>query len=166
LTSGYAPLGAVAMKPEIAHHFDDVVYEGGLTYNGHPISLAAAIANIQVLRDDHLIENSQAMGEVVQDLNAELYDRHPSIGETRNIGLFGIIELVRNRKTKEPLSPFNESSPVMVMFKKRLLEKGLFAYTHWHTLLIIPPLVISKEELADGYAIIDEALEIADREVK
>jgi taurine--2-oxoglutarate transaminase len=166
LTSGYAPLGAVAMKPEIAHHFDDVVYEGGLTYNGHPISLAAAIANIQVLRDDHLIENSLAMGEVVHDLNAELYDRHPSIGETRNIGLFGIIELVRNRKTKEPLSPFNESSPVMATFKKRLLEKGLFAYTHWHTLLIIPPLVISREELADGYAIIDEALEIADSEVK
>ncbi len=166
LTSGYAPLGAVAMKPEIAHHFDDVVYEGGLTYNGHPISLAAAIANIQVLRDDHLIENSQAMGEVVQDLNAELFDRHPSIGDARNIGLFGIIELVKNRKTKEPLSPFNQSSPVMVTFKKRLLEKGLFVYTHWHTLLIIPPLVISKEELADGYAIIDEALEIADREVK
>lgn len=166
LTSGYAPLGAVAMKPEIAHHFDDIVYEGGLTYNGHPISCTAAIANIQVLRDDHLIENSQAMGEVVQDLNAELYDRHPSIGETRNIGLFGIIELVKNRNTKEPLSPFNESSPVMVTFKKRLLEKGLFAYTHWHTLLIIPPLVISKQELADGYAIIDEALEIADREVK
>ncbi len=166
LTSGYAPLGAVAMKPEIAHHFDDVVYEGGLTYNGHPISLAAAIANIQVLSDDHLIENSRKMGEVVQDLNAELLDRHPSIGDARNIGLFGIIELVKNRKTKEPLSPFNESSPVMVTFKKRLLEKGLFVYTHWHTLLIIPPLVISKEELADGYAIIDEALEIADREVK
>ncbi len=166
LTSGYAPLGAVAMKPEIAHHFDDVVYEGGLTYNGHPISLAAAIANIQVLREDHLIENSQAMGEVVEDLNAELYDRHPSIGETRNIGLFGIIELVKNRMTKEPLSAFNETSKVMVTLKKRLLEKGLFAYTHWHTLLIIPPLVISKQELADGYAIIDEALEIADREVK
>ena len=166
LTSGYAPLGAVAMKPEIAHHFDDDVYEGGLTYNGHPISLAAAIANIQVLRDDHLIENSQVMGEVVQDLNAEMFDRHPSIGDARNIGLFGIIELVKNRRTKEPLSPFNESSPVMVTFKKRLLEKGLFVYTHWHTLLIIPPLIISKEELADGYAIIDEALEIADREVK
>jgi taurine--2-oxoglutarate transaminase len=165
LTSGYAPLGTVAMKPEIAHHFDDVVYEGGLTYNGHPISLAAAIANIQVLRDDHLIENSQAMGEVVEDLNAELYDRHPSIGETRNIGLFGIIELVKNRKTKEPLSAFNETSKVMVSLKKRLLEKGLFAYTHWHNLLIIPPLIITKQELADGYAIIDEALEIADREV-
>ncbi len=166
LTSGYAPLGAVAMKSEIAHHFDDVVYEGGLTYNGHPISLAAAIANIQVLRDDHLIDNSQAMGEVIEDLNAELYDRHSSIGETRNIGLFGIIELVKNRKTKEPLSPFNETSKVMVSLKKRLLEKGLFAYTHWHTLLIIPPLVITKQELADGFAIIDEALEIADREVK
>ncbi len=151
LTSGYAPLGAVAMKPEIAHHFDDVVYEGGLTFNGHPISLAAAIANIQVLRDDHLIENSREMGNVMRDMNDELFDRHPSIGETRNIGLFGIIELVKNRKTKEPVSPFNQTSPEMATLKKRLLEKGLFAYTHWHTILIIPPLIITKEELAEGY---------------
>ena len=163
LTSGYAPLGAVAMKPEIAHHFDDVVYEGGLTFNGHPISLAAAIANIQVLRDDQLIKNSREMGIVMQEMNAELWDRHPSIGETRNIGLFGIIELVKNRKTKEPISPFNQTSPEMSSLKKRLLEKGLFAYTHWHTILIIPPLIITKEELAEGYAILDEALEITDR---
>ena len=163
LTSGYAPLGAVAMKPEIAHHFDDVVYEGGLTFNGHPISLAAAIANIQVLRDDHLVQNSREMGTVMQEMNAELWDRHPSIGETRNIGLFGIIELVKNRKTKEPVTQFNQTSVEMSSLKKRLLEKGLFAYTHWHTILIIPPLLITKEELAEGYAILDEALEITDQ---
>lgn len=163
LTSGYAPLGAVAMKPEIAHHFDEVVYEGGLTFNGHPISLAAAIANIQVLQDDHLIQNSREMGDVMRDMNDELFDRHPSIGETRNIGLFGIIELVKNRKTKEPVSLFNQTSPEMITLKKRLLEKGLFVYTHWHTILIIPPLIITKEELAEGYAILDETLEITDR---
>jgi taurine--2-oxoglutarate transaminase len=166
LTSGYAPLGAVAMKPEIAHHFDEKVYEGGLTFNGHPISLAAAIANIGVLRDDRLVENSKAMGEVVRDMNAELFDRHPSIGEARNIGLFGIIELVKNRQTKEPVSPFNKTSPEMAALKKTLLNKGLFLYTHWHTLLIIPPLVISKKELAEGYALIDEALEITDKLVE
>ncbi len=166
LTSGYAPLGAVGMKPEIAHHFDEKVYEGGLTFNGHPLSFAAAIANIQVLRDDKLIENSRELGEVVSDMNDELFDRHPSIGDCRNLGLFGIIELVKNRVTKEPMSPFNETSPAMAELKRRLMEKGLFAYTHWHTLLIIPPLSITKEQLADGYAIIDEALEATDRMVE
>lgn len=166
LTSGYAPLGAVAMKPEIAHHFDEVVFEGGLTFNGHPISLAAAIANIQVMQDGRLIQNSREMGEVMKDMSAELFDRHPSIGETRNIGLFGIIELVKNRKTKEPVSPFNQTSNEMAALKKRLMDNGLFAYTHWHTILIIPPLIINKDQLAEGYAILDEALEITDRLVK
>ena len=111
----------------------------------------------------NLMKNSREMGIVMQEMNAELWDRHPSIGETRNIGLFGIIELVKNRKTKEPVSHFNQTSAEMSALKKRLLEKGLFAYTHWHTILIIPPLVITKEELAEGYAILDEALEITDR---
>lgn len=163
LTSGYAPLGAVAMKPEIAHHFDENVYEGGLTFNGHPISLAAAIANIEVMQDEKLVENSREMGTILTEMNAELYDRHPSIGETRNIGLFGVIELVKDRKTKEPVSPFNQTSREMVNLKNRMLEKGLFVYTHWHTILIIPPLIITKEQLSEGYAIIDEALEITDK---
>jgi len=166
LTSGYSPLGAVAMTPEIYHFFDERVYEGGLTFNGHPISLAAAIANIEVLRNDHLIENSAVMGKVITDWNAELFDRHPSIGDVRNIGCFGILEFVKSRKTKEPLAAFNSSSPEMKAFKQSLLEHGLFIYTHWHTLLIIPPLCITAGQIQDGYAIIDQAVNMLDKLVE
>jgi len=85
------------------------------------------------------------------------------VGEVRSIGLFGVIELVRNRTTREPAAPFGKSSPEMMAVKKRLLENGLFLYTHWHTLLIIPPLIITPEQLGEGMALIDEALEITDR---
>jgi taurine---2-oxoglutarate transaminase len=165
LTSGYAPLGAVAMKPEIAHFFDDQVYQGGLTYNGHPISLAAAIANIEVMQEDHLVEHAAEMGRVMDDLNTELKDRHPSIGDTRNIGLFGIIELVKDRNTREPLVLFNSSSPVMAKLKEYLLKQGLYVYTHWHTILLLPPLCITEAQLLEGYAILDDALKIADQAV-
>jgi taurine---2-oxoglutarate transaminase len=163
LTSGYAPLGAVAMKPEIAHFFDERVYQGGLTYNGHPISLAAAVANIQVLEQDHLVEHAAEMGKVMSDMNAELMGRHPSVGDVRNIGLFGIIELVKNRKTKDPITAFNTSSPVMIQLKEALLKKGLFIYTHWHTILLLPPLCITQEQLQEGYAILDDTLVLADQ---
>jgi taurine--2-oxoglutarate transaminase len=163
LTSAYAPLGAVAMKPEIAAAFNDVVYQGGLTYTAHPISLAAAIANIHVMQEDHLIEHTHEMGPVLHRMLTDLGEQHPSIGEVRSIGLFGIIELVRDRKTKEPMSPWNSSSPEMTAIRKDLLEKGLFIYTHWHTLLIIPPLIITEEQLAEGFAILDAALSITDK---
>jgi len=165
LTSAYAPLGAVAMRGEIAARFDDEVYQGGLTFNGHPVSLAAAIANIEVIREEKLVENSAKMGDHLSDNLAELKSRHPSIGEVRSIGLFGAIELVRNQKTREPLAPFNGSSPEMVQLSARLLDKGLFLYTHWNNLLIIPPLIITAGELNEGLSIIDQALEIADKAV-
>lgn len=160
LTSGYAPLGAVAMTPAIACHFDEIVYEGGLTFNGHPISLAAACANIEVMREEKLVENSREMGSVLARLNRQLFEKHEHIGETRNIGLFGIIELVKDRRSKEPLAPFNGSSPEMATLKADLLNKGLFLYTHWHTILIIPPLIISQAQLEEGYAILDQALTV------
>ena len=165
LTSAYAPLGAVAMKPEIAAAYDDVTYQGGLTYTAHPISLAAAIANIKVMQDDHIVEHTHAMGPVLHRLLNDLGEQHPSVGEVRNIGLFGIIELVRDRKTREPLAPWNGSSPEMNLLKKELLEKGLFLYSHWHTLLIIPPLIITEEQLKDGFAILDAALTKTDKSV-
>lgn len=165
LTSAYAPLGAVAMKPEIAAAYKDVVYQGGLTYTAHPISLAAAIANINVMREDHLIDHAQEMGSILHRLLTDLGEQHPSIGDVRSIGLFGIIELVRNRGTKEPLAAWNNSSPEMVLLRKELLERGLFIYTHWHTLLIIPPLIITNEQLAEGFNILDIALSKADKSV-
>lgn len=166
LTSGYAPLGAVAMKPEIAATFNDRVFEGGLTYNGHPISLAAAIANIQVMQSDHLVEKAKATGNAMAEMMAELVERHPSVGEVRSIGLFGAIELVKDKVTREPAAPFAGSSKAMTELKKYLLDNGLFLYTHWNLLLIIPPLIITNDQLAEGFAIIDKGLEITDKECK
>jgi taurine--2-oxoglutarate transaminase len=162
LTSGYAPLGAVAMREEIAEFFNERVFQGGLTYNAHPISLAAAIANLQVMKDDHLIEHADMMNAVMHRLMTDLGEQHPSVGEVRSIGLFGAIELVRDRKSKQPFAPYNGNSPEMIALKKRLLDLGLFLYTHWHTLLIIPPLIITEEQLAEGFQLIDQALEITD----
>jgi len=165
LTSAYAPLGAVAMKPEIAAAFDERVFESGLTYTSHPVSLAAAVANIHVMREDKLIEQAAGMGPVLKRMLTDLGEAHPSVGEVRSIGLFGILELVRDRKTKEPMAPWNGSSPEMVALKKYCLEHGLFLYTHWHTVLIIPPLIITEEQLKEGFAILDKALEITDKAV-
>ncbi len=166
LTSGYAPLGAVGMKAEIAAAFDNVTYQGGLTYTAHPISLAAAIANIQVMQDEHIVEHARQMGPVLHRLLADLGEQHPSIGEVRSIGLFGVLELVRDRQTKEPLAPWNASSPEMNALRKFCLERGLFLYTHWHTVLIIPPLIITEEELAEGFDILDKALAFTDKGVR
>ncbi|MGB8213949.1 MAG: aminotransferase class III-fold pyridoxal phosphate-dependent enzyme [Anaerolineales bacterium] len=166
LTSAYAPLGAVAMKPEIAAAFDDRTFESGLTYTAHPVSLAAAVANINVLREDGLVEHAAEMGPLLNRLLKDLGEAHPSVGEVRSIGLFGIIELVRNGKTKEPLAPWNGSSPEMAALRKNCLEHGLYVYTHWHTVLIIPPLPITSAQLQEGFAVLDQALEETDKAVR
>jgi taurine--2-oxoglutarate transaminase len=166
LTSAYAPLGVVAMKPEIFAAYKDVVFQGGLTYTAHPISLAAAIANINVIKEDQLIEHSREMGAVLHRLLTDLGEQHLSVGEVRSIGLFGIIELVRNRKTKEPMTPWNSSSLEMATLRKSLQENGLFIYAHWHTLLVIPPLIITEEQLKEGFAILDKSLSITDKSVQ
>jgi taurine--2-oxoglutarate transaminase len=166
LTSAYAPLGAVAMKPEIAAAFNDTPFESGLTYTSHPISLAAAVANINVMREDKLIEHAAGMGPVLKRMLTDLGEAHPSVGEVRNIGLFGILELVNDRATKEPMAPWNGSSPEMNALKKYCLDSGLFLYTHWHTVLIIPPLIITEKQLKDGFDVLDKALEITDKAVK
>jgi taurine--2-oxoglutarate transaminase len=166
LTSAYAPLGAVAMKPEIAMAFNETPFESGLTYTSHPVSLAAAAANINVMKEDKIVEHAADMGPVLKRMLTDLGEAHPSVGEIRSIGLFGILELVRDRKTKEPMAPWNSSSPEMTALKKYCLDHGLFLYTHWHTVLIIPPLIITEEQLKEGFDILDKALEITDRVVK
>jgi taurine---2-oxoglutarate transaminase len=165
LTSAYAPLGCVGMRKEIARHFDDNVFQSGLTYNSHPISLAAAIANIRVMQEDRLVERAAQMGPVLHRMLTEMGEQHPSVGEVRSLGLFGIIELVRSRKTREPIAPFDGSSPEMIAFRKYMLDHGVYLYTHWHTVLIIPPLIITEEQLAEGFAVMDKALEITDAAV-
>jgi taurine--2-oxoglutarate transaminase len=166
LTSAYVPLGAVAMKPEIAATFNETAFESGLTYTAHPIALAAALANIEVLRADKIVEHAAAMGPVLHKMLTELGENHLSVGEVRSIGLFGIIEVVKNRETKEPMSPWNGSSPEMNALKKYCSDHGLFVYTHWHTILIIPPLIITEEQLREGFDVLDKALEITDKAVK
>ena len=166
LTSAYAPLGAVGMRPDIAGFFRERVYHSGLTYNAHPISLAAAIANIHVIQDDHLVEHASEMGVVLHQMLNDLGEQHPSVGEVRSIGLFWVIEMVKDRKTRQPMAPYNGSSPEMTALRQYLLDHGVYVYTHWHTVLIIPPLVISEAELAEGFEVLDKALEITDRVVK
>jgi taurine--2-oxoglutarate transaminase len=166
LTSAYAPLGAVAMKPEIAAAFNEQAFESGLTYTSHPVSLAAAVANIHVMKEDKIVEHAASMGPVLNRLLTDLGEGHASVGEVRNIGLFGIIELVKDRKTKEPMAPWNGSSPEMNALKKYCMDHGLFLYTHWHTALIIPPLIITEEQLKDGFDILDKALEFTDKAIK
>jgi taurine--2-oxoglutarate transaminase len=162
LTSGYAPLGAVAMRDEIAEFFNDRPYIGGLTFNGHPISLAAAIANIQAMEESQVIEHVQMLAPSFRHFLVDIGENHPSVGDIRSIGFFGVIELVRNQKSKEPIAPFNSSSKEMQSIQKHLIDQGVFLYTHWNTLLIIPPLIITEDQLKQGFSVIDEALDIAD----
>jgi taurine--2-oxoglutarate transaminase len=166
LTSAYAPLGAVAMKPEIAAAFDERVFESGLTYTSHPVSLAAAVANIEVMRQDKIVERVAGLGPVLKRMLSDLGESHPSVGDVRSIGLFGILELVKNRETKEPMAPWNGSSPEMAALKKFCLDNGLFLYTHWHTVLIIPPLIITEAQLQEGMEVLDKALGITDKAAK
>lgn len=166
LTSAYAPLGAVAIKPEIAAVFDEHVFESGLTYTSHPVSLAAALANIEVMKQDGIVEHAANMGPVLHKLLTDLGESHPSVGDVRSIGLFGIIEVVKNRQTREPMAPWNSGSPQMTALRKACLDAGLFVYTHWHTILIIPPLIITEEQLREGFAVLDRALSITDQAVE
>jgi taurine--2-oxoglutarate transaminase len=165
LTSSAVPLGAVGLRPNVYRYFDDHVYWGGLTYNSHPLGIAAALATIRVYEEDGLIEHSRKMGDVMGRHHRELMDRHPSVGLVRNIGLFGILELVKSRQTMEPLAPFNGNSDEMKAVGKHLDERGLFTMLRWNGIMTNPPLCITEEQLAEGFGIIDEALALTDAAV-
>jgi taurine---2-oxoglutarate transaminase len=165
LTSAYLPLGAVALSDRIAGYFDKNVFYGGLTYNAHPMSLAAAEACIQVMKDDDTMGHTQRMGRVMASLHQQMKAKHPSVGDVRSIGLFGVLELVRNRETKEPLAPFNGTSPEMARLGAFLRDQGMYAFINWNNLFTNPPLCITEEQLHESFAIIDRALEITDAAV-
>ena len=166
LTSSYVPLGAVGMRPRVAEHFEKNVFYGGLTYNSHPLACAAALGTIQAYEEDDMIGNARRMGEVMRAHHRELADKHPSVGLTRSIGLFGILELVRDRRTMEPLAPFNGTSDEMKAIARYFREHGLYTFLRWHSIMTNPPLCISEDELNEGFAIIDKALDIADQGVR
>jgi taurine--2-oxoglutarate transaminase len=161
LTSSYAPLGALGLRPDVAAYFEDNVFWSGLTYNSHPLGVAAALATIAVYEEDGLIENARKMGDVMARHHRELKDRHPSVGHVRNIGLFGIVELVRNAKN-EPLSPFNVTNEVMGRINRYLLDHGVFTMVRWWNVMTNPPLCITAEQLAEGFEVLDGALALAD----
>jgi taurine--2-oxoglutarate transaminase len=166
LTSSYLPLGAVGMRHHIAQHFQDKVFYGGLTYNSHPMGCAAALATIRVYEEDRLIENAKKMGAVMKELLRDLETRHPSVGAVRSIGLFGIVELVRNRRTREPMAPFNGTSEEMAKLGRFFREQGLYTLVRWNTFYTNPPLCITEAQLREAFAIIDRGLEITDRSVQ
>jgi len=166
LTASYVPLGAVAMRPHVAEHFETNAYYGGLTYNSHPLALAAALATIGVYEEDGLIENARKMGDVMRRHHTELTEKHPSVGAARNIGLFGILELIRDRTTLEPMAPFNGASDEMKAIDRYLLDHGVYTMIRWWNVMTNPPLCIDEQQLADGFAVIDEALTATDASVK
>ncbi len=168
LTSGYVALGATIVSEPVAKYFDDHMLWAGLTYGAHALGCAAAIAAINVYKEDDLIARSKEMGKTLSAELEKLKAKHPSVGDARSIGLFSIVELVRNRKTREPMVPFNaraDQMGPMTQVNKFFRENGLYTFIRWNNFFINPPLSISKKELLEGLEIVDRALEITDDSV-
>ncbi|MVN75116.1 aminotransferase class III-fold pyridoxal phosphate-dependent enzyme [Hymenobacter sp. HMF4947] len=165
ITAGYLPLGAVMVDEAISKSFDNKPLPLGLTYSAHPVSCAAAVAVLDIYEEDNLLENTVEMGRYLDQRVAEMMTRHPSIGDWRNTGLFGCLELVKNRATKEPLAPWNatpDQMGVMNQVMAKIKELGMYTFVRWNYIFICPPLSITRDELDEGLAIIAEALKIAD----
>jgi taurine--2-oxoglutarate transaminase len=165
VNSGYVPLGGMIVSDRVFDWLKDSFFAGGLTYSGHPLACAAGVASIEAFRDEGIVENAAAMGELLAQELPKLQDKHPSIGEIRGIGLFWMLELVRDRKTREMLVPYaasGEAAAPMARLTKAAMEKGLYLFTHFNRVGITPPLVINRDELMEGLAILDDVLAIAD----
>jgi taurine--2-oxoglutarate transaminase len=166
LTSSYVPLGAVGMRRSIAEAFREKVFYGGLTYNSHPLGCATALATIAVYEEDGLIERAHRMGEVMAGHHRRLMEKHPSVGSVRNIGLFGMVDVVRSRSPYEPMAVYNGTSDEMKAIAKHLRDNGLYTMLRWNGIHTNPPLIITEEQLAEGFDIVDAALDIADQAVR
>jgi len=165
INSGYVPLGAMVISDELRDWIRDKPFAGGLTYSGHPLACASAVASIEVFREEGIVENAAEHGRYLADALRSLQERHPSIGDVRGLGLFWGLELVRNRETREPLVPFNvggEAAAPVLRLMKTALDAGLYLFVHWNVIMLAPPLNITREELDEGLAILDEALAAAD----
>jgi len=165
ITAGYIPLGALIVTDTIADHFNDRTLWLGLTYSAHPVACAAGVEVLKIYEDEGLIENAAEMGRYVDQQVAALQQRHPSIGDFRNTGLLGCLELVKNRTTKEPMAPFNakpEEMTVMNQVAARLRQLGMYTFVRWNYIFIAPPLSITRQQVDEGLAMISDALTIAD----
>jgi taurine---2-oxoglutarate transaminase len=165
LTCGYLPFGCLMVSDKIAAKYDNTVLPLGLTYSAHPVSCAAAFETLKIYEEDNLIDNAVAMGRYVDSRIEELKRKHPSIGDWRNKGLLGCLELVKSKKTKEPMAPFNAKPDEMVVMNKvaaKIKELGMYTFVRWSYIFIAPPLCISKEQVDEGIEIISQAISIAD----
>jgi taurine--2-oxoglutarate transaminase len=165
INSGYVPLGSMIVTEKIADWVRDKYFAGGLTYSGHPLACATAVASIEAFREEGIVEHAAEMGSQFEERLRRLQEQHPSIGDVRGLGCFWGLELVRNRETREPLVPFNstgEDFAPVARTAKAALERGLYLMTHWNVVMVCPPLNITTEELDEGIGILDEALSVAD----
>ncbi|HET7355320.1 MAG TPA: aspartate aminotransferase family protein [Nocardioidaceae bacterium] len=169
VNSGYVPLGGVLISERIAATFSERVYPGGLTYSGHPLACASAVASMTIMREEGVIEHARRLGdEVIGPELAALAERHPSVGEIRGLGVMWALELVRNRATREPLVPYNASgsdAAPMAEFASACKQAGLWPFTHFNRTHVVPPCTTSADEVREGLAILDDALAVADRYV-
>jgi taurine--2-oxoglutarate transaminase len=159
VTSGYVPLGGVIISDEVAATFGRRVYPGGLTYSGHPLACATAVATIGTMRDEGIVENAARIGETVLGPGLrELAERHAVVGEVRGLGVFWALDLVKDRATKEELAPYGGSSEAMRVLTAALRARGVLPFTNYHRLHVVPPCTITEAEAKEGLAILDEAL--------
>jgi len=166
VNSGYVPLGGVVISDAVAETFEQRAYPGGLTYSGHPLACASAVASINIFKEEGIVEHSRALGvDVLGPELAKIADKHPSVGEVRGLGTFWALELVRDRATREPLVPYNASGAAaapMNEFAAACKKRGLWPFVHFNRTHVVPPCVIGEAELREGLAILDEALDVAD----
>ena len=168
LTAGYLPLGGLMVSDSIAKEYDDNYLPLGLTYSAHPVACAAAMAVLDIYENENLIERAIDNGKYLDYKMSELIDRHPSIGDWRNTGMLGCIELVKNRKTKEPMAPWNAKASEMTIMKEvaaKIRELGMFTFVKWNFIFVAPPLNITYEQIDEGLDIISNAITIADKHI-
>jgi taurine---2-oxoglutarate transaminase len=159
VNSGYVPLGGVVISEAIHETFAHRAYPGGLTYSGHPLACAAAVATIGAMRDERVVEHADRLGrEVLGPGLAELGDRHPCVGDVRGTGVFWALELVSDRGSKQPLAPYGGSSPEMDAVVAACKEGGLLLFANFNRIHVVPPCTVSDDEVREGLAILDEAL--------
>jgi taurine--2-oxoglutarate transaminase len=167
VNSGYLPLGGVVIADPIADTFSERVFPGGLTYSGHPLACASAVASIEIFKDEGIVEHARTLGEdVIGPALRDLAERHPSVGEVRGLGVFWALELVRDRQTREPLVAYNASGAAaapMNEFAAACKQRGLWPFTHFNRTHVVPPCTTTATEIAEGVEILDEALAVADR---
>ncbi len=165
LTSGYLPLGALIVSNEIASHYDETPLPLGLTYSAHCVCCAAALATIDVYQQENLVSHAAEMGRYLQQQLESMKDAHPAMGDIRVTGLLGCIELVRNRQTKEPTTPWNAAADEMVPTHRmagRIRELGMFTFVRWNWIFVAPPLIITRSQIDEGLDVISQAISIAD----